>query len=76
MRPAERISTRNLTSRANWGGPQHREMLQAFPQAKQMMQDNEIFKIRFQSCFFCKKKTIRYAYGSEKVLPLSQKMHL
>ncbi|EFU83698.1 hypothetical protein HMPREF3225_01139 [Staphylococcus lugdunensis] len=52
MRPAERISTRNLTSRANWGGPQHREMLQAFPQAKQMMQDNEIFKIRFQSCFF------------------------
>ncbi|GAB5819863.1 hypothetical protein JMUB7537_28060 [Staphylococcus aureus] len=26
--------------------------------------------------FNCKKKTIRYAYGSEKVLPLSQKMHL
>ncbi|HAS0149637.1 TPA: hypothetical protein NJP28_001944 [Staphylococcus aureus] len=28
------------------------------------------------SRFFFEKKTIRYAYGSEKVLPLSQKMHL
>ncbi|PNY86320.1 hypothetical protein CD037_02205, partial [Staphylococcus haemolyticus] len=26
--------------------------------------------------FYCIKKTIRYAYGSEKVSPLSKKMHL
>ncbi|RDJ91613.1 hypothetical protein B9P87_06950 [Staphylococcus aureus] len=44
--------------------------------------DWSIFKVEEAqiSCIlnelFCKKKTIRYAYGSEKVLPLSQKMHL
>ncbi|QBP95065.1 hypothetical protein SA2288_00111 [Staphylococcus aureus] len=64
--PTQRISKRNSTGNASWGGPNKEKLDSQFLQTMQVGWDGEInfAKISFLS------------HSPEKVLPLSKKMHL